>query len=238
MFVLGAAGLLSNRRATTHWALQEKLQREFPQTIIEQDMLIAQDGNITTACDAGLGTDVALCLLEEDLGAALAKRVAESLVMRQHAQHETAHPSSRPTSHTNTHTTEPWARSTRIQKALKWLEEHMASPINMVDAADSVSMSERNFQREFKRATGTTPHSFLMKIRLDAVRQYLRETDLPVDKIARRCGFFSGEHVSKLFRKHFGVSPCEYRKTARAHAQLPEHHPEPQYDADCCRSDR
>ena len=86
----------------------------------------------------------------------------------------------------------------------------------MIDAANSVSMSERNFQRQFKRETGQTPHEFLLQIRLEAVRQQLTETDLPVDKIARRCGFFSGEHVAKLFRKHMAISPCEYRKAERA----------------------
>jgi transcriptional regulator GlxA family with amidase domain len=208
VFVLGAAGLLDNRRATTHWALQDKLQREFPYILIERDIQIAQDGGLITASDAGLGVDIALRLLEEDLGSALAKRVAQSLVTHQRQREHPHLPA--------THRLDESLKNGRIHKALRWFEEHMASPISMVDAANYVSMSERNFQRQFKRETGLTPHGFLLKIRLEAVRQHLRETDLPVDKIARRCGFFSGEHVAKLFRKHLDTSPGEYRRNERA----------------------
>ncbi|WP_034296116.1 GlxA family transcriptional regulator [Herbaspirillum sp. RV1423] len=210
VFVLGATGLLNNRRATTHWALRDKLQQEFPLIVVERDTLIFQDGNIFTSSDAGTGADIALRLLEEDLGSTLAKRVAQSLVTYQR-QRENPHPHPQ-----TTHRVDESLRNGRIHKALRWLEEHMASSISIVDVANFVSMSERNFQRQFKRETGQTPHSFLMKIRLEAVRQHLRETDLPVDKIARRCGFFSGEHVAKLFRKHLDTSPCEYRRSERA----------------------
>ncbi|WDZ95223.1 helix-turn-helix domain-containing protein [Herbaspirillum sp. WKF16] len=209
VFILGAAGLLDKRRATTHWALRDKLQREFPQIVVERDALITQDGEIFTASDAGMGADIALRLLEEDLGTALAKRVAQSLVTHQR-QREAPH------THVTSHRVDDSLRNGRIHKALRWLEENMASPVSMNDAANFVSMSERNFQRQFKRETGLTPHGFLLKIRLEAVRQHLRETDLPVDKIARRCGFFSGEHVAKLFRKHLDTSPVEYRRSERA----------------------
>ena len=208
VFVLAAAGLLNNRRVTVHWALQDKLQREFPQVILDRDALVAEDGGIFTTGDAGMGIDIALRLHEDDLGSALAKRVAQSLL---------AYPLQRENPHTTVwRRTDESPRSGKIHKASHWLAEHMASAINAGDAAHFVSMSERNFQRQFKRETGETPHRFLQKIRLEAVCQHLRETDLPIDKIARRCGFFSGEHVAKLFRKHLNTSPCEYRKNERA----------------------
>ena len=204
VFVMGAAGLLNNRRATTHWALQDKLIREFPLIKIDRDALITEDDGIFTTSDAGMAADLALHLLEEDLGATVAKRVAESLVVCQRRRDN--NPASRSLK------SEKIVKNSKIQQASRWFVEHMAEPINMISAANSVSMSERNFLRQFKRETGQTPHEFLLQLRLEAVRQQLVETDLPVEKIARRCGFLSGEHVAKLFRKHMSTSPCEYRK--------------------------
>jgi transcriptional regulator GlxA family with amidase domain len=208
VFVLAAAGLLNNKRITIHWALQDKLLREFPQVILDRDVLMVEDGGIYTTGDSGMGIDVALRLHEDDLGSAMAKRVAQSLLANPR-QRESAN------SFTAWNRADESLRISKIRKASNWLSEHMASTVNASDAANFVNMSERNFQRQFKRETGETPHRYLQKIRLEAVCQHLRDTDLPIDKIARRCGFFSGEHVSKLFRKHLNTSPCEYRRSER-----------------------
>lgn len=208
VFVLAAAGLLNNRRATTHWALQDKLMHEFPNIRMERDATITEDDGIFTASDTGMAADLALQFLENDLGESVAKRVAESLVI---CRHRRDNPSpSRPLKLAET------SKNNKIQQATRWFSEHMAEPINITYAANFVAMSERNFQRQFKRGTGWTPHEYLLHLRLEAVRQQLAETDLPVDKIARRCGFLSGEHVAKLFRKHMSISPCEYRKNERS----------------------
>lgn len=208
VFVLAAAGLLNRKRITTHWALQDKMLREFPEVILDRDVLMAEDGGIYTTGDSGMGIDIALRLHEDDLGSAMAKRVAQSLLASPRQRES-------PSSLTAWCRTDESLRNSKIRKASNWLTEHMASAINAADAANFVNMSERNFQRQFKRETGETPHRFLQKIRLEAVCQHLRDTDLPIDKIARRCGFFSGEHVSKLFRKHLNTSPCEYRRSER-----------------------
>ena len=209
VFVMAAAGLLNNRRATTHWALQDKLIREFPLIRIEREALITEDDGVFTTSDVGMAADLALHLLEDDLGSAIAKRVAESLVVCQRRRDN--HPTSRPL---KAHKTV--VKNSKIQQASRWFVEHMSESINVIGAADSVSMSERNFLRQFKREIGQTPHEFLLQLRLEAVRQQLAETDLPVDKIARRCGFLSGEHVAKLFRKHMSISPCEYRRNEQS----------------------
>ncbi|RXZ37085.1 helix-turn-helix domain-containing protein [Oxalobacteraceae bacterium CAVE-383] len=215
VFVLAAAGLLDNKRITVHWALQDKLLREFPKVILDRDVLMAEDGGIYTTGDSGMGIDIALRLHEDDLGSAMAKRVAQSLLANPR-QRESAN------SLTAWRRTDESLRNGKIRKASNWLTENMASSISAADAASFVSMSERNFQRQFKRETGETPHRFLQKIRLEAVCQHLRDTDLPIDKIARRCGFFSGEHVSKLFRKHLNTSPCEYRRNERIRNAQPD----------------
>ncbi|WP_231949248.1 GlxA family transcriptional regulator [Herminiimonas arsenitoxidans] len=208
VFVMAAAGLLDNRRATTHWALQDKLIHEFPQIKVEREAMMTEDDGIFTASDVGMASDMALSFLENDLGVSVAKRVADSLVV---CQRRRDNPTAvRPVRLTET------CKNNKIQQASRWFIDHMAEPINIINAANFVSMSERNFQRQFKRETGWTPHEFLLHLRLEAVRQQLTETDLPVDKIARRCGFLNGEHVSKLFRKHLSISPCEYRRNERS----------------------
>ncbi|MNR83723.1 HTH-type transcriptional regulator CdhR [compost metagenome] len=208
VFVMAAAGILDNRRATTHWALQDKLIREFPEIKVEREENVTEDDGLFTASEVGMATDLALTFLENDLGASVAKRVAESLVVCQRRRE-------RPVAVRPVKVTEV-SKSSKIQQASRWFIDHMAEPISILDAANFVSMSERNFQRQFKRETGWTPHEFLLHLRLEAVRQQLTDTDLPVDKIARRCGFLNGEHVSKLFRKHLLISPCEYRRNERA----------------------
>lgn len=208
VFVIAAAGLLDNRRATTHWALQDKLIHEFPQIKIDRDAAITEDGGIFTASDIGMAAELALHFLEADLGPNVAKRVSENLLISPRRKNNfTPAKSSLKKAETN--------KNNKIELASRWLAEHLAEPISISDAANFVAMSERNFQRQFKYRSGWTPHEFLLHLRLEAVRQQLVETDLPIDKIARRCGLLSGEHVAKLFRKHMSISPCEYRKNER-----------------------
>jgi len=207
VFVIGAAGFLNNRRATTHWALVDKLSREFPEINIDREAQIAEDHDIFTSCDVGMATDLALRLLENDLGPAVAQRVSQNLVACQRRRDTS--PATNPVRPVES------IINSKIHKASLWFAENFSDPISVIDAANFVFMSERNFVRQFKRETGQTPHDFLLNLRLEAVRQQLTETDLPVDKIARRCGLFSGAHVAKLFRKQMWPSPTEYRKGIR-----------------------
>ena len=213
VFVIGAAGFLNNRRATTHWALADKLSREFPTINIDREAQIVDDNNIFTSCDVGMATDLALRLLENDLGPAVAQRVAQNLVVCQRRRDTS--PVNKPTRPVES------IMNSKIHKASLWFVEHLSDPISVIDAANYVYMSERNFVRQFKRETGQTPHDFLTNLRLEAVRQQLSETDLPVDKIARRCGLFSGANVAKLFRKQMWPSPTEYRRGIRPSESKP-----------------
>jgi transcriptional regulator GlxA family with amidase domain len=173
VFVMGAAGLLDNRYATTHWALQDKLLSDFPKVRVDRQAVITEDGTIFTVSEVGMAAELALRFLEADMGSAIAKRVEESLLGNKRMRRDNP-PSCRPSKQNEA------AASNRVQQASRWFEEHMAEPINMISAANFVAMSERNFQRQFKRETGWTPHEYLLHIRLQAVRQQLAETDLPV----------------------------------------------------------
>ncbi|WP_322003997.1 helix-turn-helix domain-containing protein [Paraburkholderia tropica] len=100
----------------------------------------------------------------------------------------------------------------RINASIRWLEAHVDKPMSIRDAAQAAAMSERNYLRRFKAATGFTPSEYVLNLRIKAICQLLVETDLPVEKIARRCGIGSGAGLSKLFRHHFQLTPTDYRR--------------------------
>ncbi|PTB20568.1 hypothetical protein C9I57_12080 [Trinickia symbiotica] len=101
--------------------------------------------------------------------------------------------------------------SERIKTAVQWLKEHYGERVSISGMAKLALMSERNFQRRFRGEVGMTPHEYLSKVRLESARSLLDNTALPVDKIARHCGLFNGDHLRKQFLKRFGITPAEYR---------------------------
>jgi transcriptional regulator GlxA family with amidase domain len=103
--------------------------------------------------------------------------------------------------------------SERIRATVEWLGEHYGSRISISAMAERALMSERNFLRRFRAEMGHTPHEYLSKVRLENARKLLITTALPVDKIARHCGLFNGDHLRKHFVKQFGMSPVEYRSS-------------------------
>ncbi|NPT40332.1 helix-turn-helix domain-containing protein [Paraburkholderia sp. 1N] len=147
----------------------------------------------------------ALALIEEDLGAEVAREIAGSLRLRYDAQFTFA-----------TKKNAFGAVSEKIQSSAQWLEMNCGKTITIEEAAQYVAMSERNFLRRFKMEMGVTPSDYLLCVRIDKCCNLLSETDLPVDKIARRCGIGSGGQLSKVFRKYLGVTPTEYRASKRS----------------------
>jgi transcriptional regulator GlxA family with amidase domain len=106
--------------------------------------------------------------------------------------------------------------SDRVAWSVGWMHENCSRSMSIVEMARQVSMSERNFLRRFKQETGHTPGDYMTKIRLDLAQRLLAESDLPAEKIARRCGFVNGDHLRKLFLRHLSVSPADYRQAARS----------------------
>ncbi len=105
--------------------------------------------------------------------------------------------------------------SDRIEASILWIKSNHAGSVSISELARRASMSERNFLRRFKAEVGQTPREHLAKVRMENAQLLLIQTDLPVDKIARRCGLFNGDHLRRYFMKHFSVSPVEYRLSAR-----------------------
>ncbi len=202
-FFLGAAGLLKNRRATTHWRAIEPLAKNFPDTDVERDAIYVRDGRIWTSAGVTAGMDLALALVAEDFGADMALTVARRHVlflMRPGGQSQfSAHLAP-----------EAYPRG-KLAKLLRWIPENVRAPLGVPELAARAGMSERNFTRQFAKETGETPAAYVERARLDAARRLLTGSGLAVSEIARRAGFGSEERLRRTFQRHLKVAPAAFR---------------------------
>ncbi len=202
--VLAAAGFLDGRRATTHWRWCDLIASHFPKVEFDPDPIFIQDGNVYTSAGVTAGIDLALALVEEDLGAELALNVARNLVVflrRPGGQ-----------SQFSVALSQQFAELAPLRKLHGWILEHLEAPLTVEFLADRVGMSPRNFARVFVRHTGTTPARFVMSLRVEAARRRLEESDQTVERIANDCGFGTTEAMRGAFQRVLRVSPQDYRK--------------------------
>jgi transcriptional regulator GlxA family with amidase domain len=214
-FVVAAAGLLEGRRATTHWAATGALARAHPRITVDADALFVRDGHVYTSAGVTAGMDLALALVEEDHGRALALSVARHLVLflkRPGGQ-----------SQFSAHLAAQAIPDGPMQGLPAWVVEHLRDDLSVESLARRVAMSPRNFARVFTRTTGTTPARFVARARVEEARRALEDTGLPVDTVAARCGFGSAEQMRRTFRRHLRVVPREYRR--RFETDRPGGHP-------------
>lgn len=202
-FILAAAGLLDGRRATTHWRESEELSREHPGIEVDDDPIFIRDGNIYTSAGVTSGMDLALALVEEDHGRDVAMRIARHLVMfvrRPGGQSQFSA------------LLELQATDRRPMRDLQaWMAEHLDEDLSVDALADRVHMSPRNFARVFRREVGKTPARFVERLRIEAARRRLEESDGGLDRIARECGFGSADSLRRSFRRVLRVAPGDYR---------------------------
>jgi transcriptional regulator GlxA family with amidase domain len=203
LYILAATGLLDGRRATTHWRFAEDIARRFPAVRLEPDRLFLRDGGFATSGGLTAGMDLALALVEEDLGAPAALAVARELVMYLKRPGNQAQFSA------------PLAAQSRsggrMGALVEWLLAHIGEAITVDAMADRVAMSARNFRRVFAEDFGTTPARFVEHLRLDQACLQLAEGRAPIERIASDVGFNSGDAFRRAFRARFGASPLEYR---------------------------
>jgi len=202
-FLLAAAGLLDGCRATTHWAACELLAARYPRLRVEADPIFVRDGKVWTSAGVTAGIDLALALVEEDLGQALALEVARNLVVflkrpGGQAQYSAALAMQ--------HTDE------RFRELHAWIARHLAGDLSVPALAHYVGMSERSFIRHYRQATGKTPARAVESMRVEAARQLLSATALPLKRIASRCGFGSEETLRRSFIRALGVTPLAFRE--------------------------
>ncbi|MGV9273661.1 GlxA family transcriptional regulator [Streptomyces griseosporeus] len=205
-YVLAAAGLLDHRPATTHWREADRLQRMFPATRVDPDVLFVDDGDVLTSAGVAAGVDLCLHIVRRDHGSRVANDVARSCVVPPWREGGQAQYIRRPV---------PEPGATGIAAAQAWALERLAEPLALADLAARAAMSVRTFTRRFSDEVGTTPGQWLVRQRVDLARHLLETTDWPVDVVADRAGFGTGVSLRRHLHASVGVTPQAYRRTFR-----------------------
>jgi transcriptional regulator GlxA family with amidase domain len=201
-FLLAASGALAGRRAVTHWSYCAELAQRFPAVRVESDPIFVRDGPVWTSAGVTAGIDLALALVEEDLGRTVALAVARYLVVflkRPGGQAQ-------------------FSEALSMQSAEdefgalhEWINRHLADDISLPELARQAGMSERSFSRHYAEATGMTPVRAVERLRVEAARLLLSDSRLPVKRISQRCGFGSEETMRRSFQRLLATSPQDYR---------------------------
>ncbi len=208
-FVLAEAGLLDGRRATTHWRRGRELQSRFPKVKVETDRIFITDGAVWTSAGMTAGIDLALAMIEEDLGAEVARAVARRLVV----YHRRAGGQSQ---FSTLLALEP--KSDRVQNALAYAKRNLDKPLTVEHLAEAAHLSPRQFSRVFRTETGQSPAKAIENLRLEAARLMLEQSSHPIEIIARQAGFADRDRMRRAFLRAFGQPPQAIRRSVRAKA--------------------
>jgi transcriptional regulator GlxA family with amidase domain len=208
-FFLAKAGVLDDRRATTHWAHARALQTDYPRISVEEDRIFIVDGPVWTSAGMTAGTDLAISMVERDLGVKLARTIAKRMVMFHRRaggqlQHSTL--------------LDLDARSDRIQTALVFAKSNLHTQLTVDRLAEAANLSVRQFTRAFREETGQSPAKAVENLRLEAARLMVEQGRLPIDVVARETGFADPDRMRRAFLRAFGSPPQAIRRTAREHA--------------------
>ena len=202
-FVLGAAGLLDGRRATTHWTRCADLATRFPAVRVEPDPIYINDGPIWTSAGVTAGIDMTLALLEADLGRAVAATIARHLVVFAKRPGGQAQFSAG---------LALVGADDTFDRLHDWMKQNLRGRLTVPELAEQAGMSERSFLRHYRQVTGITPARAVERVRVEAARQALGETNLTLKRIARDCGFGSEETMRRGFLRILAVPPHAYRE--------------------------
>lgn len=203
-FFLAAAGLLDGRRVTTHWAVAERLAHDFPDVTVDKDAIQVSDGPLRTAAGVTAGLDLALALVEEDLGHEIAIRVASQLVMffkrpggqMQFSRKGEAAPAGR----------------AALQELQRWVAANPALNHTVANLAKRLDLSPRHFARLFRNEVGVTPATWVEEARVNAARRLLEIGHEAPKQVATHCGFSDADTLRRAFARQVGITPAEYRK--------------------------
>jgi transcriptional regulator GlxA family with amidase domain len=206
-FVLAAAGVLNGRRATTHWQNCQQLATEYPAICVEPDRIYVRDDNVYTSAGVTAGLDLALALVEEDLGREVAFTVAQTLVMFVRRPGGLNQFSALLKSQA--------AERQPLRDLLAWAAEHPDEDLSVEALAARVHMSVRNFSRTFRRELGETPARFIEMLRVETAARMLERTGARMDQVAKECGLGSGDSMRRSFLRVWSISPSEYRERFR-----------------------
>jgi transcriptional regulator GlxA family with amidase domain len=222
-FVLGAAGLLDDRRCTTHWRHAAELARRFPAAKVDPDVLYVDDDPVITSAGTAAGIDACLYLVRKEQGSRVANGIARRMVVPPHRDGGQAQYLQRPVA--------PSCGGSTLHDLLEWLQANLDQPLTVRQLAARANMSERTLARRFVQDTGTTPQRWLTGQRILLAQQLLEETDETVDYIADRCGFGNAMALRHHFRIWRQTTPHAYRTMFRGEPALTQNENTLQF---CC----
>lgn len=203
-FVLAEAGLLDGKRATTHWSVCDALAARYPSITVDPDPIYVRDGDVWTSAGVTAGMDLALALVEEDLGRDVALAIARRLVLflrRPGSQSQFSAQLSLQTADRDT-----------LRDVQRHIADHPGDDLSVDALAARAAMSSRHFARCFRDEIGTTPARFVEAARLESARRRLEESPDSIETIARACGFGTAETMRRAFLRALHVAPTEYRR--------------------------
>lgn len=203
-FLLAATGLLDGRSVTTHWAYCDMLSDYCPGAKVERDPLFVRDGKLYTSAGVTAGMDLALALVEDDLGRRVALAVARQMVLFLKRPGGQSQFSAELAAQT--------IPEGPLRDLPEWIVAHLEEDLSVERLAERVAMSPRNFARVFLRDTGLTPAKYVERARVERARRSLEESTLTVENIATDCGFVSAERMRRTFQRHLRVVPQSYRE--------------------------
>lgn len=204
-FLLGAAGLLKGRSATTHWRRSAQFERAFPDTRLMADRIYVRDGKFWTSAGITAGIDLALALVEDDLGKEVAQRAARELVV-----HQRRHGGQSQFSVLQ----DVRLASGKFDDLIGWVQGNLQADLSVEVLAERAAMSPRNFARVFRRETGATPARFIEKLRLEAARLSVETTGNSLQAIAMETGFGDPERMRLAFLRAYAQPPMVLRRQA------------------------
>ncbi|MPZ93803.1 MAG: helix-turn-helix domain-containing protein [Propionibacteriales bacterium] len=206
-FVLGAAGLLDGRRATTHWAHTAELSARHPRAVVDPDVLYTDNGSVLTAAGKAAAVDLCLHLIHLDHGATIANSVARRLVTPPHRPGGQAQFVATPMQVTGDHT---------LAHLLAWVQQRLDRPLTVTDMARKANTSPRNLGRQFQSVTGQTPIQWLLTQRVRRAQELLEATDKSIEAVALATGMGTATTLRRHFKRIVGVPPDSYRRTFRS----------------------
>jgi transcriptional regulator GlxA family with amidase domain len=210
-FILAAAGLLDDKRATTHWGSCDALSKLHPRVHVDADPIFVRDGHVYTSAGVTAGMDLALAMVEDDLGRRVALEVARQLVLFLHRPGGQSQFSSQLAIQA--------ADREPLRELQQWIADHLTADLSVPALARRVAMSPRHFARVFAAELKTTPARFVESQRVEAARRRLEESNDGVDAVAATCGFGGAEGMRRAFLRTVRVSPTDYRSRFRSSLQ-------------------
>ena len=203
-FLLAAAGLLDGRRATTHWMVADRLAADYPRVDVDPDAIYVRDGNVYTSAGVTACHDLVLALIEEDLGAEVALAVARlTVISLRRAGGQTQY---------SVQLAAPPARRAPIRETQEYVTANPGADLSLPALAARLHLSPRHFARLFRAEVGMSPGAYVDRVRLEAARRRVEETDRPLTAVAADTGFGTRENLRRVFVAELGVCPAEYRR--------------------------